>query len=339
MVKLGILGMGYIGRIHFEAAQKVPEAQVLAVATRRPAELPNACRDLQVYARAEEMFHDDRLDAVLICLPTYLHEDAVIAAAEAGRHILCEKPMALDAASAERMLKAVQGNGRILMVAQVLRFWPQYACIKQLVDSGELGAIRSITAHRLAKYAPWADWFRDPAKSGGCLLDLQVHDIDFIHWLLGHPSSVYTVGIKSAAGSWDHVHTTLNYPGAQATVEASYLMPEGWPFTTGIHIVGTKGALEYTFRVGANIQERDQASHYFRVCKNDGTTREPEASTEDAFVAQLRYFVKCVAENQPPRVCPPEETCQIMQVMTASRQSAECGKIISLTSDASIRGG
>ena len=86
-----------------------------------------------------------------------------------------------------------------------------------------------------------------------------------------------------------------------------------------------RGALEYTFRVGANIQEREQASHFFRLYKSDGTVSEPAASTDDMFVAQLRYFAHCVAERQPPRLCPPEETCQAMQVMTASRQSAERG--------------
>jgi predicted dehydrogenase len=107
-------------------------------------------------------------------------------------------------------------------------------------------------------------------------------------------------------------------------------MPESWPFSTGLRILGTAGALEYTFRVGANIQERDQASHFFRLYKSDGTVSEPAASGEDMFVAQLRYFVSCVAERQPPRLCPPEESCQVMQVMTASRQSAESGRVIAL---------
>ena len=337
MVNLGIVGMGYIGRIHSEAAQKIPEARILAVATRRPAEVPEACRDATVYASPEDLYRDNRLDAVVICLPTHLHQQAVIAAAEAGRHILCEKPMALDAASAQHMLEAVRASGRIFMVSHVLRFWPQYARLKELIDAGELGEIRSLTAHRLAKYAPWGEWFRDPAKSGGCILDLQVHDIDFIHSLLGHPASVYTVGIQSPNGAWDHVHTTLTYARAQATVEASYLMPAAWPFTTGIYVVGAKGAIEYTFRVGANIQEREQAVHYFRLYKNDGTTIEPEISSEDMFVAQLRYFVHCVAQNQPPRLCPPEESYQVMQVMTASHQSAESGKVIPLITEPPAR--
>ena len=331
MVNLGIAGMGYIGRVHLEASQKVPGVRVLAVATRQPEKIRDAFPGLQIYPSYPELLLDHRLDAVIICLPTDLHEEATVKAAECGRHILCEKPMGLDGASAQRMLRAAQAQGRILMVAQVLRFWPQYARIKELIEAGEVGPIRSITACRLSKYPPWSDWFRNPAKSGGCLLDLQVHDVDFIHWILGHPQSVYTVGIQASGGSWDHVHTTLNYPQAQATVEASSLMPSSWPFTTSVHVMGDRGALEYKFRVGANIQEREQATHFFRLYKNDGAVSEPTASRDDMFAAQLRYFAQCVAESQPPRLCPPEETCQVMQVMNASRQSADSGRIIAFS--------
>src|ERR1019366_10100058 len=161
-------------------------------------------------------------------------------------------------------------------------------------------------------------------------LDLQVHDIDFIHWILGHPQSAYTVGIQSPTGSWDHVHTILTYPHGQASIEASSIMPEPFPFSTRILVLGTQGALEYTFRVGANIQERASASHFFRLYKHDGRQCEPAASTEDAYVAQLCYFVHCVTHHQPPSLCPPEESCQVIQVMDAARQSAETGRIVAL---------
>jgi predicted dehydrogenase len=330
MLNLGIAGTGYIGRVHLEASRKVSGVQVLAVATLQPEKIRATFPGLMIYPSYPELLRDDRLDAVVICLPTDLHEEATVKAAEFGRHILCEKPMALDAASAQRMLQAAQAHRRTLMVAHVLRFWPQYARIKELIAAGEVGSVRSVSAHRLAKFPDWSDWFRNPARSGGCLLDLQVHDVDFVHWILGHPQGVYTVGTQTSPGSWDHVHTTLNYPQAQAIIEASLLMPSSWPFTTGIYVVGTEGALEYTFRVGANIQERHQASHFFRLYKSDGAVNEPNASTDDAYVAQLRYFADCLAQGQPPRICPPEETCQVMQVMTASRQSAESGRIIAL---------
>jgi predicted dehydrogenase len=330
MIKLGIAGMGYIGQVHLGAARKVPGVQVLAVATLEPEKVRDLAPDVHIHTNYDDLFCDQRLDAVIIGLPTDLHEQATIKAAECGRHILCEKSMALDAASARRMLQAARANDRILMVAHILRFWPQYARIKELIDAGEIGTIRSVTCSRLQKYPPWSSWFRDPARSGGCLLDLQIHDVDFVHWILGHPQSVYEVGLQSPTGAWDHVHTILNYPHAHATIEASLMMPEAWPFTTRILVYGSEGALEYAFRVGTNIQERDSAEHFFRLYKNDGTVSEPTSSAEDAFVAQLTYFVKCVTEHQQPSLCPPEETCQVMEVMSALRQSADSGRIVTL---------
>jgi predicted dehydrogenase len=337
MVNLGIIGMGFIGRIHLEASLKVPEARVLAVSTGRPEAIRATYPEVQTYTNYADLIRDDRLDAVIICSPNDLHEPAAVAAAKSGRDVLCEKPMGLDAASAERMLKAVQARGRVLMVAQILRFWPQYARIKAMIDAGEIGRVRSIRAYRLHKVPDRAAWFLDPERSGGCLLDLQVHDIDFIHWILGHPRSVYTVGIESPAKSWDHVHTTLTYPGAQASIEASYLMPASWPFSTGIHILGSQGAIEYTFRVGTNLEARDQATHSFRLYKTDGTVTEPSVAAEDMFAAQLSYFVHRVADRQAPSLCPPEETCQVMQVMKASRQSADTGRVITLERDDEAR--
>ena len=330
MINLGIAGMGYIGRTHLEAARKVSDAQVIAVASRRGAEIRSAHPDLPVYPSCHELFLDERLDAVIICLPTHLHEAATLEAAERGLHVLCEKPMSLDVASAKRMLDGVYTHRRILMVAQVLRFWPQYVRIKELIDAGELGSVRSVAAYRLAKFPSWGEWFRDPAKSGGGLLDLQVHDVDFVHWILGNPQTVYTVGTKAPTGGWDHVQTILTYPRAHASIEASCLMPESLPFTMGIRVVGELGALEYTFRVGGNIQEREQASHSFRFYKNDGTWSELKTPEEDVFAAQLHYFLSCVAEGKPSRRCPPEETCRVMQVMAASRESAETGLILEL---------
>ncbi|MGO8734069.1 MAG: Gfo/Idh/MocA family protein [Terriglobia bacterium] len=329
MINLGIAGMGYIGQVHLDASRKVPGVQVLAVATLEPEKIRDTFSG-QIYSTYAELLRDDRLDAVVIGLPTDLHEKAVVMAAECGRHILCEKSMALDAASARRMLQAAQAHDRIFMVAHVLRFWPQYARIKELIDAGEIGSVISATAYRLSKFPPWMVWFRDPARSGGTLLDLQVHDVDFVHWILGHPQSVYTVGTQSPTGSWDHVHTILNYPHAQASIEASSLMPQSFPFSTRILVVGTEGALEYTFRVATNVQDRDSASHFFRLYKNDGGESEPTASAEDAYVAQFRYFAQCVAERQQPRLCPPEESCQVMQVMSALRQSADTGRVVAI---------
>jgi len=322
--------MGYIGRTHYGALREIPGAEVCAVTHLNQQELRDAYPELRVFLTWNEMLRGCSPDAVIVATPTFLHEECVVAAARAGCHILCEKPFALDANSAERMLEETERRGVILMVGQVLRFWPHYRRIKELVDAGALGAVQSITAYRLSKFPPWSSWFADPQKSGGCLLDLSIHDVDFVHWVLGHPALVRSTGIRSATGSWDHVWTTLEYGGPVASIEASYLLPASWPFSTGIRLQGRKGCIEYTFDVRGNVSEREAGHHHFVFYGSEGAPTALEVPPQDAFVNEQKYFLDCVRSHQKPALCPPEESLELMRVMDASRRSAESGEAVRL---------
>ena len=333
MLRVGIIGMGYIGRTHCGALHHIPDTAVAAVADGRAQEIRKAYPDLRVFSTWHEMFRSCPLDAVIVAVPTSLYGECVVEAAKAGCNILCEKPFALDAASAERMLEAAERQSVILMVGQVLRFWPHYRRIKELVDAGALGAIRSITAYRLSKFPPWSSWFADPQKSGGCLLDLQVHDVDFVHWILGHPELVRTSAIRSEAGSWDHVWTSLGYGERAVYIEASYLMPASWPFSSGIRLQGPKGCIEYTFGVQGNIEEREEGQHRFILYGAEGAPTTLNVPSGDAFVNELQYFLDCVRSRKKPVLCPAEESLQVMRVMDASRRSVESCEAVRFSGD------
>lgn len=329
-MRLGIAGVGYIGEVHLKAAEEVLDVEVVACASSRPQEIQWRFPELRVHSTYQDLLNDPAVEAVVICVPTYLHEQYTLEALGKRLHVLCEKPMALNPHAASSMVAAAKNSDRILMAAQVLRFWPQYVRIKELVESGAIGRVQTIAAYRLGKSPPRNTWFHDPAKSGGCLLDLQIHDVDFVHWLLGTPDHVRTYGIQCVSGCWDHVFTTLSYPGTIATVEASFLMPDSRPFSSGIRVVGTKGSIEYEFQVGTNIQEREVASHHFRLYEAGGESTESAADTEDPYVAQLRYFARCVEHGEDPKICSPDESCSVMKVMEACRQSAETGQTLAL---------
>ena len=329
MINLGIAGLGHIGRIHHEASRKIENARVVAVATSRTEDARKFCSpDVFIYTDYGTLLRHPGLDAVVVCLPTFLHEEYVRASVGSGLHVLCEKPLALDAGAAERMIEAAGQARRLLMVGQVLRFWPQYVRIKELVDSSAIGPVCAVRAYRLASYPKWASWFRDPKKSGGCLLDLQIHDVDFIYCLLGFPAWVSTVGIQSPSGSWDHVSTTLQYPGAVASVEASYLMPESWPFSCGIRVTGANGCLEFHFRVAGNIEQRQKAVGDFLMYGPGGAITRPEFQPGDMYASQLHYFVDCLERGEPPARCPPRHSLEVMRIMDACRRSADIGQAV-----------
>lgn len=322
MLRMGIAGFGHIGRIHAEAIQQASGVELAAVATSRPEEARQICGPhVTLFTNYSDMLRDGGLQAVVVAVPTYLHEQYVLEALGHGLSVLCEKPFSLTVASAERMLNVAQGNPACLMVAQVLRFWPPYVRVKQLVAEGTIGPVQAISASRLAKYPPWGNWFRDPGKSGGALLDMQIHDTDYLYWLMGPPTEVYAAGLPSETGSWDQVTTIMRYSNAVATVESTYLMPGTWPFTCGLRVTGTRGCLEFSFRVAGNVEKRDQATSRLLLYPNEGAATELTVSKEDMYAAQLQYFADCVEHHHSPELCPPAETVEVMRIMAACQKS------------------
>jgi predicted dehydrogenase len=329
-IRLGIAGMGYVGRVHYEAAKKLAGVEVAAVTSRAVERTRAQFPELNVSPSLDDMFQRHALDAVVVCVPTFLHESVVVQAVGYGLHVMCEKPMALNAASAARMLEAAQKANVVFMVAQLLRFWPQYQKAKQMTGEGALGRLLSAAAYRLAKPPEWSDWFRDPAKSGGCLLDLQIHDMDFLFWLLGRPKVLQTFALKSH-GAREHINTILTFADDQiATIEASYLMPSSWPFSCGLRLVGADSAFEYRFVSQDDIAGRAQSTESAFVFPNHGPQTALAVPHEDMFVAQLQHFIDCIHDPAEKMVSPPEQSYEVMKLMDASYSSAVCGQPVSL---------
>ena len=276
MVRVGLLGAGGIGKVHARAYQRIAGAQVVAVAdlVRERAESAAAPFQARVYEDWQPLLDDPDVQMVDICLPTYLHEPAMVAAAQAGKHILSEKPITLSLAQADRMLDAVKQAGVQAMIAQVIRFWPHYLAIKKLLDSGDLGAPVMAQAARLGSLPAWSSWYADPALSGGALLDLHMHDLDWLYYLFGMPKTVYAIGRKLESGAWNQILTSLDFGASQAAAEASLLMPTGFPFTMIFRMLGDKGYAEY--RTGGVQADPHAAArtHTLVACRN-GQTRVP----------------------------------------------------------------
>jgi predicted dehydrogenase len=322
--------MGYVGRVHYEAAQKVPEIEVAAVTSRDVERTRSLFPEISVASSFDDLFRNYQLDAVLVCVPTFLHETVVVDATRWGLHVMCEKPMALNTASAGRMLQAAQQAKVIFMVAQLLRFWPQYKSAKTIAGEGKLGRLHSIAAYRLAKPPEWSAWFRDPAKSGGCLLDLQIHDMDFLFWMLGRPRSLQTFALKSDSGARDHINTVLTFADDQiATIESSYLMPSSWPFSCGLRVVGSEAAFEYRFVSQDDIAGRDESAESAFIFPNRGARSTFDVQHQDMFVAQLQHFIDCIRDPGKEMISPPEQSYEVMKLMDASGLSAATGKPVS----------
>jgi UDP-N-acetylglucosamine 3-dehydrogenase len=335
VIRVGILGAGNIAGVHARAYAQMTNARVVAVddIDCGKAEALATEHRARPYSDWASFFADQEIDMVDVCLPTYLHADAVIAAAAAGRHVLCEKPLALSLEQAGRMIAAVQQAGVQAMVAQVIRFWPHYLAIKAMLERGDLGRPIMANAHRLGSLPAWASWYAQPEQSGGAIMDLHIHDLDWLYYLFGKPSSVYAIGRMSANGSWNQVLTSLDYAHTRygptrAAAEATHCLPQGCPFTMIFRLLGEDGYAEYHYG-GAQLDPAGAARQHSLVLYQAGQPPQyPACSDVDPYLAEIRYFVDCLASGQAPAIATLAEARDVLAIALAVRRSLQSGQVI-----------
>jgi UDP-N-acetylglucosamine 3-dehydrogenase len=332
MLNVGLLGAGFIGATHAGALANLEGVRLATVA-----DINRAAADKlagQYAARAaytvEAVLEDPDIDAVSICLPTFLHAGTVVAAAERGKHILCEKPLALSLSDVDRMRTAVQRAGVRCMVAQVIRFWPEYVRIREALESGQIGQPRIAVGARLASPPDWGAWFSDPALSGGALFDLHIHDLDFVFSLFGKPRTVYAIGVQSTAGGWNHVVTNLDYGDKKAILEASYALPPGFPFHMSFRLSGVTGCLDFQFGGVAQVDQRAAAQSHLTLYRTGAAPEFPTPPAEDGYRAEIRYFTQCILDKRDPAVATLAEAREVIAIALAAKQSLETGAVASL---------
>ncbi len=330
-MKVGVAGLGFMGSTHLQAYQSVPNAEVAAVASSderkrsgdlsaiqgnldRPGEAMDF-GDAALYATVEEMLADSHVDAVDLCLPSYLHASTAIKALEAGKHVLVEKPMALSGEECDSMVAAARSNGRVLMVAQVLRFWPDYARAREIIRSGEIGPVKTAFFRRKCAAPAWGKWMHDRSRSGGGVFDLLIHDFDFALHLFGKPSSIQARGVEEIEKGIDVVEAELDYGGSQlVSISGGWHHPKSYPFSMEFSIVCEGGTLDF-----------HSGLRRLTLYRGDGSSEEPELSQQDGFVTQLSAFADACDSGTTPELCPPEESALATRMTIAMRTSRERG--------------
>ena len=303
MVRIGIAGMGFMGVTHFRAIEKVKGAKVVAICTRDAQKLKGDWRKVQGnfggsggvqdvgklgrYADLEELLGDPRVDLVDLCLPTPMHVEWSVKALEAGKHLLLEKPIALDLRGADRILAAARRNGRLFMVAHVLRFFPEFRLIKDQVDEGTHGPLLAAHFKRIISRPAWWDP-KELGRTGGPAIDLHIHDADFIQHLFGMPLGVSSSGYVGKGGVVEHLHTHYTYAGKAITAEGGWLAQKGCPFEHGYDVYFEEATLNFNSSWGKPPV----------LLTRDGKQKYPALSSQDGFVGELAEAVKAVASGK-----------------------------------------
>ena len=239
MFQIAIIGPGSICRTYMEALKTSEQVKVTAISGRDTEKGRSMAAEygLPYYVDLEEMYRTEQLDAVLICTPTFTHEEMVRKAIANKVHIMCEKPFVLDADIAEQLFAEAKAADVRMMVMHVVRFWPEYVKMKEMIRTGALGDIKNVYLNRLSSHPTWATWHRDPEKSGGGLYDLHIHDVDYLYHVFGKVDSVYAVGKQEDSGCFNNVSTVMKFAcGVSAVVEGFMDTTGAFGFTTNVRI-------------------------------------------------------------------------------------------------------
>ena len=330
MKRIGIVGFGFMGHMHFNNYAQIEGATVVAICDIVEEKLTGEAAagniagtgqeldmtGIEVFANAERMFKEASLDAVSITLPTYLHKEYTIKALNAGLNVLCEKPMALNSTDCQEMINAAEKSGKLLQVGHCIRFWPEYVKAKEIIDSSEYGKLKAATFRRLSMTPSWAwdGWLMDEKRSGGALLDLHIHDADFVQYLFGMPDSVLTRAVKGPSGGYDHAVTQYIYDDQKViTAEGGWMMANSFDFQMSFNVVLEKATICYDCT----------KTPTFKLCPNTGDGFTPEIESGDGYFLELKHFVKAISGQSVPEVITPQQSSQSVKLIEAEKKSAD----------------
>lgn len=329
-MRVGILGSGFMGTTHARAYAKIPGVEIVAVSSRNRDKAEKLAAEVGALAVTDDraIIEDTSIVAISNTLPTHLHGDSTNAALGAGKHVLLEKPFALLAEETDDMAASAKAANRTLMVAHVLRFWGEYVTLVEFVQSGRIGKPISAVATRLSQLPAWADWFLNPAWSGGAVLDLAVHDFDALNWLFGQPKSVYARGRELKPQLWNDIHAIVDYGDVNGVIDGSEFMPEGYPFTAALKVLCEGGVIEFMFRAGGVSVEMGGGSSL--IVHEAGKAYPLTPKPGDPYENQIGYFVQCLREGRAPEQGTPEQARLAVATANAARRSLETGEVVAL---------
>jgi len=335
MINVAILGGGFMGSAHATNYKALGERVRVKTVCSRSTERAAKAAELvgaELTTDIDATLADPDIDAVDICLPTPLHRQAAEQALGAGKHVFLEKPIALTGEDADAIIAAASGSERVFMVGMVLRFWPEYVELQRRLDAGELGRPLVVSTSRLSPPADWNDWMADPKQSGGVAVDLLIHDLDQMNWLLGTPRRVFArAGRLAGASMPGHVLALVEYDGAQGVAEGSMAMPGSYPFSSNIRVLTEDAAAEYVFRAapaedGGNIGAVDPAVGGLRLYPRGGPPETVVLEPVDPWGPEIEHFVECVERGRQPEQGTGEQAKEALLVALAANRSLESGE-------------
>ena len=334
-VNVAVVGLGFMGVTHIKAYQQNPAAKIVAVCD--SVRLPvngilagvkgnvassgdlDLGRDLKVCKTLDEVLADPQVELVDLCVPTPLHPDQSIAALKAGKHVLCEKPLALTSGRAREIVAAAKSARGFFMPAMCMRFWPGWAWLKQIVDENTYGKVQAARFRRMSETPTWSKGtYAQGNSSGGALFDLHIHDTDFVQFLFGRPASVFSTGVTRGKNSVDHVVTQYHYGNGPAVyAEGSWLLAKG--FNMSYTLLCERATIDFDLSRGADA---------LQLSEEGKETKTVKPGEGDGYGAEIAYLLQCVRSGSAPTVVTAQDGLSAVEICEAEEQSVKTAKVV-----------
>ena len=302
MLKVGLIGCGFMGTMHANCYKNIEDVEIVALADirRETAEKLAEGTNAVIYGDGHELINNADIDIIDICLPTYLHPEYAMAAMDKVKYVFVEKPVALTEEQGTQMLKKAEETGAYVQIGQVIRFWDEYVKLAEIVASGNMGKIINANFRRISPVPTWGwnDWLLKNELSGGAAQDLHIHDMDYVLSLFGKPNSIKSVknflGEKSS-----YINSLLTYDDFVVSVEGTWGLPETHPFEATFRVVFEKGVVENAG--GKFMLYTDDSAEEIKIEKTEGLGEGFEGgniSDLGGYYNELVYFTNCAKNGE-----------------------------------------
>ncbi len=340
-LRVGVVGLGFMAATHIKAFRHLAsDIQVAAlcspsgrcldgdfskvsgnIGTQDPLKLDMT--DVRTFRDFHQMLEDPTLDIIDICAPTWAHPDLAVAALQAGKHVVCEKPLSRTSASAKQIVQVARGARGIFMPAMCIRFWPEWAWLRSAIADGRYGRVLAARFRRVAEPPAWGHHhFGDGAKSGGGLLDLHIHDTDFVQFCFGPPAAVFSQGYTKFSGSIDHVTTQYFVEcGAAIHAEGSWAMAKGFGFNMAFTVNFENATADYDIARGVDALK---VSH-------EGQNQSIKPGGIDGYVNEFAHLVDSIRNGRPTSIVTAEDGWRAVHICEAEERSIASKNIETLT--------
>ena len=325
MLKVGLIGCGFMGGMHAACYDVIDGAEIVAVADVRAEKAEELAKGkAQIYSTGMELIEKADVDIIDICLPTFLHTEHAVAAMKKGVNVFIEKPVCMNEEEGKLLLKTQQETGAKVQVGQVIRLWDEYMWLKDAYDNGKYGKIKSAVFTRLSSRPTWGweNWLHTAERSGSMALDLHIHDVDFMRCLLGEPDGMTSNAVRGEDGMIEQIFTTYTYGEASVLTEGCWDYPADFPFTATFRVKFEKATV---------VNDANGLAVYF----NDGGVEKPEikpafegdnniggnVSSLGGYYNELKYFIDKLTAGEELIAAPLSEGVESVKLVLKEIES------------------